>query len=62
LWALIAGGVLGLLSAVLLGGFRAPRVLPGWSVAAVLLLALVVAGTMARTATLGGELRHQEIR
>jgi uncharacterized membrane protein len=62
LWAVSVGGALGLLAAFLLVSFRTPRVLPGWSVAAVLLLALVVAGTMARTATLGGELRHQEIR
>jgi uncharacterized membrane protein len=60
--AAIGGGVLGLLAAILFWRFRPPRALPAWSLATILLLALVVAGSMARTATLGGEIRHEEIR
>jgi uncharacterized membrane protein len=35
---------------------------PGWFIPAVLLLALLVGAMMARTANLGGKIRHPEIR
>jgi uncharacterized membrane protein len=61
-FAAIGGGALGLLGAILSWRFRPPRALPAWSLTTILLLALVVAGVMARTAMLGGEIRHEEIR
>jgi uncharacterized membrane protein len=61
-WAAILGGALALLAAALLWRFRAPHPLPGWAVGVPLLLALIVGAVMARTATLGGEIRHEEIR
>jgi uncharacterized membrane protein len=60
--AAIAAGVLALLAAALLWTFRAPRRLPGWAIAITLVLSLAVSAAMARTATLGGEIRHEEIR
>ena len=48
-----------------LGGFiafRRGRTIPNWFAGAMLALALVVAGLMARTANFGGEVRHPEIR
>ena len=61
-WAAITGGLQGLLAALLLWVFRAPRSLPSWTLAAGLISSLLVALVMARTATLGGEIRHPEIR
>jgi hypothetical protein len=61
-WAAIAAGALALLAGALLWAFRAPRALPGWAVGVTLVLALIVGAVMARTATLGGEIRHEEIR
>ena len=61
-FAAIAAGVLALLAAALLWAFRAPRRLPGWAVGIALVLSLAVAAAMVRTATLGGEIRHEEIR
>lgn len=61
-WAAIVGGALGMAAAILLWLFRSPRRLPAWAVGIALVLSLVVAGVMARTATLGGEIRHEEIR
>ena len=60
--AAIAAGVLGLLAVALLWSFRSPRSLPGWAVGTTLVLSLVVAAALARTALLGGEIRHEEIR
>jgi uncharacterized membrane protein len=48
-----------------LGGllfFRRGRTIPNWFAGAILVIALVVSGLMARTANLGGEVRHPEIR
>ena len=48
-----------------LGGmiaFRRGRTIPNWFAVSVLAAALVVSALMARTANLGGEVRHTEIR
>ena len=57
----VALGVLGALSAGALLRFRRRR-LPRVAAVAFLLAGLVPAGAMAWTATLGGEIRHTEIR
>lgn len=59
--ATIALAALGLLSVVTLLRFRR-RAMPAWTAAAFLVLALVPVLTMARTANLGGQIRHSEIR
>jgi hypothetical protein len=61
-FAAIAAGVLALLAAALLWMFRSPRQLPGWAVGIALVLSLAVGAALARTAMLGGEIRHEEIR
>lgn len=59
--ATIVLGALGLLSLVTLWRFRA-RPLPRWVPMAGLAGAAVVAGMMAWTANIGGQIRHSEIR
>lgn len=48
-----------------LGGlflFRRSRAIPGWFITAMLILSVGSTGSMMRTAHLGGEIRHTEIR
>jgi uncharacterized membrane protein len=54
--------LLGLLAAFGLFRGRGQRSLPRWVVTATLILALATFAMMARTANLGGQLRHEEIR
>ena len=54
--------LLGLVTAFGLYRGRGQRTIPGWVVGATMLLALVTFALMARTANLGGQLRHDEIR
>lgn len=54
--------LLGLVAAAGLFAARGGRPLPKWAVLASLVLALVTFLLMARTANLGGQLRHPEIR
>ena len=60
-WAGIAGGVVGLLSLIALGMARGKDV-PRTFVLVILALGLVASVMVARTAMLGGEIRHTEIR
>ena len=59
--ALIAMEVLGALALVGLVFFRRAPQMPRWFFTVSLLLAIVVAGLMARTANLGGLIRHSEV-
>lgn len=58
---LLAEGV-GAIAIVGLVVFRGHRRVPGWFAGLVLLLTLLTIVTMARTADLGGQIRHPEIR
>ena len=58
----IALGVLGAFSLVALWLFRDGRPIPAAWIWALLLLAVIVQGLMAWTASLGGQIRHTEIR
>jgi len=60
--ASIAVAVLGLLSLVAMGGARGKSTIPSWIGPSVLIVALVVSGLFAWTATLGGQINHPEIR
>jgi uncharacterized membrane protein len=62
MFALISAGVLGLFSLGILLYFRAPKALPAWSTVAVLAISFWTCTVMARTAYLGGQIRHSEIR
>lgn len=57
--------ITGILGAIALAGlvlfWNSPHI-PHWFVTGVLILALVVGGSMAWTANLGGQIRHSEIR
>ena len=57
--AMIVVGIASLAGLIL---FRKGKVVPQWFGVMVLLLSLITAGLMARTASLGGEIRHTEIR
>jgi hypothetical protein len=59
--ALFGTGVAGVLSLAFLWWYRR-RELPRWVVAASLAVVLAITGMMARTANLGGQIRHSEIR
>lgn len=61
-FAAIGSGLLGVFSLWGLWSCRRERSLPRWLVTTVLTLAIVVAGIMARTAQLGGQIVHQELR
>lgn len=52
----------GVLSWLGLWQYRRGARIPGWNVAAVLLISLITFGLMARAANLGGEIRHPEIQ
>jgi uncharacterized membrane protein len=60
--ALIATGIMGVIGLVAMVGFRRAATLPTWAMVVLLLMTLSVGGTMAWTATLGGQIRHPEIR
>jgi uncharacterized membrane protein len=60
--ALIALAVLGLCCLVGLYVFRRAPAMPTWLVVSILVLSIVVGGLMARTANLGGQVHHQELR
>jgi uncharacterized membrane protein len=60
--SLIVMQITGFFAWLALWQFRRISRLPGWNVSAVLVLAVVTLSLMARTATLGGEIRHEEIR
>jgi uncharacterized membrane protein len=62
LLALIPVEILGLLSLGALILFQRARSVPRWLVTTVLVLSLVAAGLMARTALLGGRIHHEEAR
>lgn len=62
LFALVASGALGLTSLAGLILFRQAKPIPRWFTLGSLLVALVASGTMAWTASLGGQVRHTEIR
>jgi hypothetical protein len=62
--AFALAGIL-VLGAAGLGGlvlFRGARPVPNWFAAAVLIVSLASAGILLRTANLGGQVRHEEIR
>jgi hypothetical protein len=59
LWGIEA---LGLLSLIGLLAFQGPRKISTGFSGGVLIVSLIVAGLMTRTANLGGEIRHSEIR
>jgi len=54
--------LLGLVAAFGLFRGRGQRSIPGWVLGGTVILALVTFALMARTANLGGQLRHEEIR
>jgi uncharacterized membrane protein len=54
--------VLGVLSAITLFLARKGRKPPRWALAATLLAGLITFGLMVRTANLGGQIRHPEVR
>ncbi len=60
--ALIGVEILGLFALGGLFRFRHSDRLPGWFITTALVLSVVVGGLMARTANLGGQIRHTEIR
>jgi hypothetical protein len=62
LFAFIALGITGAFALLTMIWFRRRSILPVGAVAAALLLTSVSVGLMARTANLGGEIRHTEIR
>lgn len=61
-WAFGAQVALGVLALAGLFVTRQSKPLPKWCAGALLALALLVSGLMARTANLGGQIRHPEIR
>ena len=61
-WAFGAQVALGVLALAGLFVTRRGQPLPKWCASALLALTLLVCGLMARTANLGGQIRHPEIR
>ncbi len=55
----IAAGILAVLGLIL---FRLKRSFPSWLKVLFLLILILAGGLMARTANLGGQIRHEEIR
>lgn len=62
LWAGIIVGLLGLLALWSLWQYRRETTLPRWTVTTALVLAAFGTAVMARTAYLGGQIRHPEAR
>jgi uncharacterized membrane protein len=62
LFALLMAGGAGIVAMAGLIFFRRAEKLPGWIVAAMLVLSLATSGLMGWTANLGGQIRHTEIR
>ncbi len=62
LFALLMAGGAGVVALAGLILFRRAEKLPGWIVAATLVLSLATSGLMGWTANLGGQIRHTEIR
>jgi uncharacterized membrane protein len=62
IFAFILMQITGAVAWVALWQFRRRGYPAGWSIPAVLVLAVLTISVMGRTATLGGEIRHQEIR
>lgn len=60
-WVMPFTTALGVLSLVSIGLFWKRKVIPAWATIGMLLIALVGFGTLARTAYLGGFIRHSEI-
>lgn len=60
--AVTAQTVLGALALTGLLAFRRATTIPGWFTTLMLAVAVIVAALMARTANLGGQVRHTEIR
>lgn len=61
-WAFGAHVALGITALLGLALTRRGRPLPNWFAVPLFLLALLVCGVMVRTANLGGQIRHPEIR
>jgi hypothetical protein len=61
LWAFIMMEITGFLAWLSLWQYRVIRRVPGWTTPVIVLLSLMSFGAMARTANLGGEIRHPEI-
>jgi uncharacterized membrane protein len=61
LWAFIVMEITGFLAWLSLWQYRVIRRVPGWTTPVILLLSLMSFAAMARTANLGGEIRHPEI-
>jgi uncharacterized membrane protein len=62
LFALLMAGGAGVVALAGLILFRRAEKLPGWIVAATLVLSLATSGLMGWTANLGGQIRHTEVR
>jgi len=62
LFALLTAGGAGVVALAGLILFRRAKKLPGWIVAATLVLSLATSGLMGWTANRGGQIRHTEIR
>jgi uncharacterized membrane protein len=62
LFAFVMAGFTGVVALAGLILFRRAEKLPGWVVAAALVLSLATSGMMSWTANLGGQIRHTEIR
>src|SRR5215831_2560373 len=61
LWAFIVMQITGFLAWLSLWQYRVVRRVPGWTTPVILILSLMSFAAMARTANLGGEIRHPEI-
>jgi uncharacterized membrane protein len=61
LWAFVVMEITGFLGWLSLWQYRVVRRVPGWTTPVILTLSLMSFAAMARTANLGGEIRHPEI-
>ncbi len=60
--SLIAVILLGVTATVGLFFFRHSATIPGWFIAISLIISIIAGGLMGKTANLGGQIRHSEIR